>query len=145
MTFAEERFYVRVADELAEIPSARDRLVRIIQLSCSSGGDSWADDFRSETLLWLELWARSPRDPDAARNRQELDQRWRATLIDIVKDGVAKGEFREVDAEDFAIRLAAMMDGLAVLVVLQDPDIPIERMRDLCLSMAAVELGFTQP
>ena len=142
LTYAEERFYGRVSEELAEIVSARERLIRVIELSCSSDGDTWADDFRGETLLWLELWARSPRDPDVASNRAALDRRWRDTLVDIVKDGVARGEFGAVDPEDFAIRLAALMDGLSVKVVLEDPDVPVERMRAMCLRMAATELGY---
>jgi AcrR family transcriptional regulator len=146
LTFAEERFYARVAAELAEIPSARERLVKVIELSCSSdgsGGDAaWADDFRSETLLWLELWTRSPRDPDMARKRESLDRRWRQVLAEIVEDGQTKAEFRDVDPDDFATRFSALMDGLAVQVVLEDPAVTIERMRDLCLSAAATELGF---
>jgi AcrR family transcriptional regulator len=142
LTYAEERFSVRVAEELAGIPSARERLVRVIELSCSSDGTGWADDFRAEYLLWIELWARSLRDPDLARNRQELDGRWRSTIAAIARDGQAKGEFGAVDVDDFALRLSALMDGLAVQVVLGDPNVPIERMRDMCLSMAAGELGF---
>ncbi len=142
LTFAEERFYVRTAAELAGIPSARERLVRVIELSCASSDEAWADDFRGEYLLWIELWSRSPRDPVVAGNRQALDRRWRLTLSDIVRDGQAKGEFRAVDPEDFAVRFAALMDGLAVQVVLDDPEVTIERMRELCLAMAAMELGF---
>jgi AcrR family transcriptional regulator len=142
LTYAEERFYARVSEDVAEIPSARERLIHVIELSCSSDGDTWADDFRGETLLWLELWARSPRDPDVARNRAALDRRWRDTLVDIVEDGRARGEFHTVDPEDFAIRLAALMDGLSVKAVLEDPDVPVDRMRDMCLRMAATELGF---
>ncbi len=142
LTAAEERFYARVAAELAGIPSARERLVRVVELSCSSDGDTWEDDFRSETLLWLELWTRSPRDAELGRNRQVLDRRWRVVLADIVRDGTASGEFHNVDPGDFALRFAALMDGLAVLVVLEDPEVPIDRMRQLCLAAAAAELGF---
>ena len=142
LTFAEDRFYVRTAAEMAEMPSARERLIRVIELSCTSDGDAWADDFRGEYLLWIELWARSPRDPELARSREALDRRWRSTVVEIVNDGIAKGEFGPIDAEDFALRFAAMMDGLAVLVVLDDPDVTVERMREACLAMASRELGF---
>ena len=142
LTAAEERFYARVAAELGEIPSARERLVRVVELSCSSDGDTWEDDFRSETLLWLELWTRSPRDEELGRNRQALDRRWRTVLADIVAEGTASGEFRGVDPADFALRFSALMDGLAVLVVLEDPEVSIDRMRELCLAAAAAELGF---
>ncbi len=142
LTYAEDRFFARTAEELAEVASARDRLVRLIERSCDSEGETWADDFRSETMLWLELWARAPRDREVSRNREALDRRWRAIIVDIVKDGQAKGEFSERDPEEFALQLSSLMDGLSVQVVLEDPDVPVERMRDLCLAMSARELGF---
>jgi AcrR family transcriptional regulator len=142
LTYAEDRFFVRTAEELAEVRSARERLIRLIERSCDSQGETWADDFRSEALLWLELWARSPRDPEVGRNRRALDRRWRDAIVDIVKDGQATGEFRERDPEEFALVLASLVDGLSVQVVLGDPDVPVERMRDLCLATAARELGF---
>ena len=142
LTVAEERFFARVAAELAGIASARQRLVRVVELSCSSDGDTWEDDFRGEMLLWLELWTRSPRDAELGRNRQALDRRWRMVLAEIVADGTASGEFRTVDADDFAVRFSALMDGLAVQVVLEDPEVSIDRMRELCLATAAAELGF---
>ncbi len=47
-----------------------------------------------------------------------------------------------MDADEFALRLASLIDGLAIQVVLEDPDVPPERMLDVCLGMAANELGF---
>src|SRR4029453_14035329 len=48
-----------------------------------------------------------------------------------------------VDAAAFALRLAALIDGLAVLVVLKDPEVTRERMFDLCMETCAGELDFT--
>jgi AcrR family transcriptional regulator len=144
LTFAEERFYEETAAELAGIESARDRLVRLIELSCTvenSASDVWQDEY----LLWLDLWARAPRDPEIAKSRQALDRRWRTTIADIVRAGQASGEFRAVDAEDFSLRFGALLDGLAIQVVLEDPDVPMERMREICLRTAATELGFALP
>jgi hypothetical protein len=39
------------------------------------------DDF-DEWVLWLDLWARAPRDPDVARDREALDRRWRAAITE---------------------------------------------------------------
>src|SRR5918992_455792 len=87
--------------------------------------------------------ARAPRDPDVARDRQALDRRWRTTIADIVREGQAAGEFVPVDAAAFALRLAALIDGLAILVVLKDPEVTRERMFDLCMDTCARELGFS--
>src|SRR5437870_2808401 len=62
LTVAEERFYQDAFPELERIDSARERLVRLIELTCTD--DSQAGGLgMDEYLLWLDLWARAPRDP----------------------------------------------------------------------------------
>jgi AcrR family transcriptional regulator len=140
LSFADEGFYAQTAEAVAKMSSARDRLVELVRSSCSVGE---AEEDFDEWVLWLDLWARAPRDPDVARDRQALDRRWRTSITEIVRDGQAAGEFAPVDAELFALRLAALMDGLAILVVLKDPDVDRERMFDLCIDTCARELGFS--
>lgn len=140
LSFADEQFYARTADAVAEMASARDRLVELVRCSCSVGE---AEDDFDEWVLWLDLWARAPRDPDVARDRQALDQRWRVTIAEIVREGQAAGEFVRVDPAVFALRLAALIDGLAILVVLKDPEVDRERMFDLCMDTCSGELGFS--
>jgi len=120
--------------------SARDRLVELVRCSCSVGE---AEDDFDEWVLWLDLWARAPRDPDVARDRQALDRRWRVTIAEIVREGQDAGEFVRVDPAAFALRLAALIDGLAILVVLKDPEVDRERMFDLCMDTCSGELGFS--
>jgi AcrR family transcriptional regulator len=141
LTFAEERFYSHTAEELKGIESARDRLVRLIELSCDvegSSSDLWMDEY----MLWLDLWARAPRDPAIARSREALDRRYRTSIVDIVREGQSAGEFATIDAEDFALRFCALVDGLAIQVVLADPDVSVDRMREVCLRTASTELRF---
>ena len=137
LAFAEDRFYAQTADAVAGMASARDRLVELVRCSCSVG----EDDF-DEWVLWLDLWARAPRDPDVARDRLAMDRRWRTTIGEIVREGQARGEFAPVDVDAFALRLAALIDGLAILVVLRDPEVTRDRMFDLCVDTCAKELGF---
>ena len=144
LAFSEERFYAETADELASADSATDQLVRLIERSCSPGSVS-RKNWRDEWLLWLDMWARSPRDPDVARDREVLDRRWRETIARIVRTGQSRGEFARVDAEDFALCLSAMLDGLAIQVVLEDSDVSPERMFEVCARMAAEELQFEWP
>jgi AcrR family transcriptional regulator len=139
LSFADERFYADTAEAVAELPRARDRLVELVRCSCSVGE---AEDDFDEWVLWLDLWARAPRDPHVARNREELDRRWRTTITGIVRTGQAAGEFAPVDPDDFALRLGALIDGLAIQVVLHDPEVSRERMFDLCMDTCARELAF---
>jgi len=91
------------------------------------------------------MWARSPRDPDIARDREALDRRWRETIAGIVRTGQDGGEFDVIDADDFALRLSAMLDGLAIQIVLDDPEMSPERMFEICSGMVAEGLGFEWP
>src|SRR4029453_10325962 len=115
LSYADEHFYAQTADAVAEMSSARDRLGELVRCSCSVGE---AEDDFDEWVLWLDLWARAPRDPDVARDRAAMDRRWRTTIAEIVREGQAMGEFAAVDADAFALRLGALIDGLAIQVVL---------------------------
>src|SRR5438128_7771556 len=130
LAHSEESFYAQTARELAAIESAKDKLVRLVELSCSAGpgqGENWLEEW----VLWLDLWARAPRDPDVAKDRESLDRQWRTTIADIVRDGQRRGEFGPIDPDEFSLRLAALIDGLAIQVVLRDPDVSPARMLDV--------------
>ena len=72
-----------------------------------------------------------------------MDRRWRVTIAEIVRQGQAAGEFDPLDATAFALRLGALIDGLAIQVVLKDPEVTRERMFDLCMDTCSRELGFS--
>jgi AcrR family transcriptional regulator len=144
LAFSEERFYVETAEEVATVESATEQLIRLIRRSCSPGAAS-RQNWHDEWTLYLDLWARSARDPEVGKDREALDRRWRETIAAIVRTGQERGEFAPIDADDFALRLSVMLDGLAIQVVLEDPEVSPERMTEICLRMAATELGFEMP
>jgi AcrR family transcriptional regulator len=143
LAYSDERFYRETSAQLDGIASCRERLCRLIELSCASPdtGPDWLDEW----LLWLDMWARAPRDPEVARDRHLLDRRWREAIADIVRRGQGGGEFGPADPDDFALQLAALVDGLSIQVVLRDPDVSPARMLELCLAMASSALGFELP
>ncbi|HKP21745.1 MAG TPA: TetR/AcrR family transcriptional regulator [Thermoleophilaceae bacterium] len=133
LTSAEEGFYEDLADELAGIDSARERMVRIV--------DSAAGEGDYDAALWMELWARALRDPDLAATRAELDGRWRHTIADVVRYGQERGEFGPADPDEVAVLLASLLDGLAVQIALRDMEVTPDRVRELALRLAERELG----
>lgn len=144
LTYAEDRFYLDTFHELSEIPDPRRRLIRLIILSCPT--DNPTGEIPDDWPLWVELWARAMHYPEAARKREALDRRWRNTISDIVRAGQAQGRFApEVDAEDFSLRLAALIDGLALQMMLKDPVITAGKMRNVCIETATQRLGFDIP
>ena len=132
LTYSEDRFYLEAFHELTSIPSAREQLTHLIHVSVPPVADDWP--------LWIELWSRGLRDEETAKKRAALDRRWRFTIADVVRNGQRTGEFRDIDAEDFALRLASLIDGLAVQVVLGDEEVTPAHMRAICIDFSRREL-----
>jgi AcrR family transcriptional regulator len=131
LTFEEERFYRTLAERLEACAGPIERLEVLIASAC--GGSDWA--------LWMELWTRALRDPELGEARERLDDRWRGELAAVVRDGRAEGDFGDVDADEVALTLASLIDGLAVQMTLGDPGVDVERMRGLALGAAGLMLG----
>jgi AcrR family transcriptional regulator len=141
LAFAEDRFYLAIFSEMTDLDTARERLVRLIELSC--GHESTADLLREELALWTELWSRALRDERSARKRAALDRRWRRTISDIVREGQETGEFAPINADRFAMLLASLLDGLVLQIIFKDPEADYEQVRDLCINVACRYLEFS--
>lgn len=137
LTLVEDRFELEEFEHVRATGSPRDHLAYLIRATCPPSQD---EEGTREWRLWIELWARALRDPEAGHKREILDRRWRETIVGVVRAGQDRGEFAGVDAEEFALRLAALIDGLATQVALSDPHVSPERMLTLCLDAAAREL-----
>ena len=92
--------------------------------------------------LWVDLWARSLRHAEVARVREEFDARWRQVIADAVVEGQAAGEFAPVDPLEFATAMSALLDGLAVQLVLGDPAIDPGVASRITMDFASSRLGF---
>jgi len=139
MRYAEDLWYADGARRLAALPTAAARLQEIVAMSCipeeEQVHESWA--------IWLDLWATALRHPEVRRVREEFDEHWRDTISTIVREGQETGEFADVDANDFAVGFSATLDGFAVQIALDDPVVDAHRAFDLCMRLAARELGFS--
>jgi AcrR family transcriptional regulator len=137
--FSEDAWYETGTQRLARISTAAGRLEEIVAMTCLPDTDP---DVAGSWLLWLDLWAQSARNPGVAAVRQKFDERWRETIRDLVREGQDAGEFGSVDAEDFAVTLSALLDGLAVPIALEDPEVTPARAFELTMRFAAGQLGF---
>src|ERR1700678_115987 len=95
--FSEDTWYAAGVRRMADIPAAAGRLTEIIAMSCLPQADP---EPRSWWLLWLDLWALSPRNPGVAAVRRKFDERWREMIRSLVLAGQEAGEFTPVDADD---------------------------------------------
>ncbi|MFE0729352.1 TetR/AcrR family transcriptional regulator [Streptomyces antibioticus] len=93
--------------------SARERLDAYVALYVPDGhrDPHWT--------LWLEVWTRSRNADDTARDRQAaIEGAWHRDLVALLAEGISRGEFRPVDADRFATRLRALLDGLSIQVAI---------------------------
>ena len=141
LTFANDQFYLRTSREIRRIPSARDQLRRVIDLSVPGFLPEYGR--LDEWALWIEVWVRALRDPEMAKDREALDQRWRSQLAEIIRGGLGAGEFSmSEDPDELALRIAALIDGLAIQVIMDDSEVTTERMHRTCMEVSAQALGF---
>jgi AcrR family transcriptional regulator len=131
----EELFYRRASEKLAQLPTAWDRLVRLMEQNAPSGqrDPGW--------LLWLETWANAAHDDEVARHQAALGKRWTAHIVQVVREGQDRGEFAAVPPDLFALRLTALMDGLAIMVVTGAGQVSRRRMLEESRRWAAEQLG----
>ena len=137
LSSVEDDFYDDLQHAMPPKATAVERLRVMGELGCDTGPavGNWS--------LWMEVWVRALRDGQARALRRALDVRWRQMLRDVIDAGIAEGTFTCSDPAATVVRLASLMDGLAVQVALRDPDVPEARMSDLWLESAATELGIT--
>ena len=140
LTYANDKYYLAQARELRRMDSAVEQLRRLIDLSVPG----LLPDYErlEEWALWIEIWVRALRDPALAKEREVLDRRWRQSIADIIRHGRTTGEFPDgEDADELGMELGALIDGLAIQVLMNDTQVSPERMQDTCRRVASRPIG----
>jgi AcrR family transcriptional regulator len=137
LRYSEEAFYSHVDAGLDRLRTARERLELLVTTTCVPEGEG---EISGAWGLWFDLWAQAFRHPEIAKDRIELDQRWRDTISRVVRDGQEAGEIGDVDPDTFAITFSALVDGLSIQVALRDPVVDPARAFAIAMAFAAREL-----
>ncbi len=127
---SEDALATQVVEEIEAISDPWKRLERLIELSASSGpGDpGW--------VLWFQVWSNAALDPEVARVHDELDARWRSILADVIRYGCDLGAFETEDADEAALLLSTMIDGLSIRLTLGSPSLDRAELLRLCRTAA---------
>jgi AcrR family transcriptional regulator len=138
LRYSENAFYETAAQMLATTPSLRERLEKLVHLTCIPQGDNEVPGYWG---LWFDLWNQAFRHEKVAKDRAELDARWRVTIAQVVDEGVAAGDIAPVDSAAFALTWTALLDGLSIQVALEDPDLDPDRAFAIAMDFATTALG----
>ncbi|MGQ4389275.1 TetR/AcrR family transcriptional regulator [Streptomyces sp. SAS_270] len=98
---------------LTRAAPARERLDAYVDLYVPDGhrDPHWT--------LWLEVWNRSQNaDADARERQVAIEGAWHRDLVALLAEGMSHGAFRTVDADRFAARLRALLDGFSIHVAI---------------------------
>jgi AcrR family transcriptional regulator len=141
LNYASDQFYLRLSRELRKTPSARLQLDRLIELSVPGLLPEF--EFLDEWALWVEIWVRALRDPAIAKEHEVLNRRWRRSIADIVRHGRSTGEFPDgLDADELGIQIGALIDGLAIQVLMDHGDVTPRHMLRVSREVSSKLIGF---
>jgi AcrR family transcriptional regulator len=91
--------------------------------------------------LWIEGWAAALREPALREVTRGLDRQWKAAITEVIAEGVAAGEFQCPDPAAAALRLTALLDGLAVQTTAYEGAVSRTRTLEWADEALARELG----
>ncbi|MGW5735576.1 MULTISPECIES: TetR family transcriptional regulator C-terminal domain-containing protein [Streptomyces] len=106
----------RRAARVADAADAAAELRQLIELQIPRTPQQ-----RWQWSVWLDLWAEAARSTAVGRLHAEYYRQWRSTVADVIRRGVDQGVFRLVDPQSAALRLTALIDGLATQVLASTP------------------------
>jgi len=84
--------------------------------------------------VWSELWVEGLQEPDLQELNEDFYGQWRRLVAGIISDGQDAGIIRDGSAIELANMLIAMIDGLAIQVLLGSRSMTAERMRTTCMA-----------
>ena len=134
---------VRRAEHIAEAGDAAGELRHLIEFQIPDSRQQ-----RIQWLVWFDLWAEAARSTAIGQLHTHYYRVWRSTVADVLRRGIRQGVFRDVDPEFSALRLTALIDGLAAQVIAGGSDsnepgggTSIEEMRTALLAYVDAELA----
>lgn len=113
-----------IVDQDLPVDERLDRLVRSYVPDDDATRESWH--------VWLELWVGGAHDEALRELNEEAYGEWRRRIGELIAEGVATGALVSEDPQADANQLVAMMDGLAVQVLLGSSVLTPEEMYRIC-------------
>ena len=127
-----------LAEMMSEVESAPTSVAQLeatIQNYVPEGSDD------VEWMLWIDGWGEALRNPMMKKISQELDEQSAELLERVIAGGVASGEFVCGDPRAAAMRLTALVDGLAIQFAAHDGMVDRGQLIHHVRTVAAAEVG----
>lgn len=131
----DERVERDIRRRMADCANATDQMAVVIE-GCVTESD-WT--------YWIEVWSRALRSEAVARVRQDLDDRFRVLVEEVIVAGQKAGEFQTGDSAVLAVAIATLIDSLAMLATIADTTVSTRFMHEECSAAIGALLGATLP
>ncbi|HEX4225321.1 MAG TPA: TetR family transcriptional regulator C-terminal domain-containing protein, partial [Pseudonocardiaceae bacterium] len=82
--------------------------------------------------VWAELWVHGLREPELRELNETIYGEWREIVVGLVRAAQEQGLLVQGDALQIANTIVAMIDGLAIQVLLGSRNMTMARMRETC-------------
>lgn len=130
---AAERDLARLERTTARAKDPVDAVRRVLALYSPQGNaPGWT--------IWVDGWAEALHSDQMREASRRLDVRWKDVLVAVITDGVEAGAWSCPDPEAAAWRLSALLDGLAVQVMVHR-NLTRKQLAQSVRTAAAWELG----
>lgn len=117
--------------------TATTQLWRLIESYVPEGSDD------VEWMLWIDAWGEALRNPLMKSISQQLDEQSIAFLERVLRRGNETGEFRCDQPRQSAVRITAMIDGLAVQFAAHEGVVKRKELMRTLRAQAAFETGLS--
>lgn len=121
--------------EVEAAPTSLAQLDRVVKNYVPEGSDDM------EWMLWIDGWGEALRNPMMRKISQELDEQSAELLERVIRKGVDRAEFVCSDPTAAAMRITALVDGLAVQFAAHDGMMNRDQLLEHVRTIAAWEVG----
>jgi AcrR family transcriptional regulator len=129
----------RVRRAARPFPGPVEQLRALVRESVVADSDEKA---REAWLVWVEYWRAAARDSELRSGSAAIYAQWRTLVSGILTDGRAAGDFRsDLDTDQTAMQVLALLDGVGVPVVLEHPGMTSAGAAAAVLDALAAMLG----
>lgn len=131
---AAERDLLKLRRVMREAASPTERLMAALDWYAPTGqARGWQ--------IWVDAWSAALRDAALSKVLADLQDQWIKEIAGVIDDGVTAGLFTVADALDAATRITALLDGLAVRLLVHKGAFGRDELRGWLIGQVAWELG----
>lgn len=129
-------FYSEREEAVARVEDPLGKLELAVRLALPEGPDD------GDWIILVEFWTRALRSVPLAIVASLFQARSRGLYVSILEEGAARGRFTlAADADSLARSLVAMIEGLALQLIMKDPSLDAAAVERLALGYARQMVG----